>query len=71
MANTPVFLPRDSHGLRRLVGYSPWGHKKSDMTEATEATEYTVYQSHLLSMKHTSYRKERNIQERNNSFLKK
>ena len=21
------------HGLRSLVGYSPWGHKESDMTE--------------------------------------
>ena len=21
------------HGQRRLVGYSPWGHKESDMTE--------------------------------------
>ena len=24
---TPVFLPGKSHGQRRLVGYSPWGHK--------------------------------------------
>ena len=24
---TPVFLPEKLHGLRRLVGYSPWGHK--------------------------------------------
>ena len=23
------------HGQRSLVGYSPWGHKESDMTEAT------------------------------------
>ena len=22
-----------SHGQRSLVGYSPWGHKESDMTE--------------------------------------
>ena len=22
-----------THGQRRLVGYSPWGHKESDMTE--------------------------------------
>ena len=32
---TPVFLPGKSHGQRRLAGYSPWGHKESDMTEAT------------------------------------
>ena len=24
---TPVFLPRESHGLRSLAGYSPWGRK--------------------------------------------
>ena len=29
----PVFLPEKSHGQRRLVGYSPWGHKESDKTE--------------------------------------
>ena len=30
---TPVFLPGESHGQRSLAGYSPWGHKESDMTE--------------------------------------
>ena len=30
---TPVFLLRKFHGLRRLVGYSPWGRKESDRTE--------------------------------------
>ena len=30
---TPVFLPGQSHGQRRLAGYSPWGHKKLNMTE--------------------------------------
>ena len=29
----PVLLPGKSHGWRSLVGYSPWGHKESDMTE--------------------------------------
>ena len=24
---TPVFLPGESHGQGRLVGYSPWGHR--------------------------------------------
>ena len=32
---TPVFLPGESHGQRSLVGYSPWGDKESDTTEAT------------------------------------
>ena len=30
---TPVFLPGESHGQRSLEGYSPWGHKESDITE--------------------------------------
>ena len=30
---TPVFLPGESHEQRSLVGYSPWGHKESDMTQ--------------------------------------
>ena len=30
---TPVFLPEKFHGLRSLVGYSPWGHKELDITE--------------------------------------
>jgi len=35
MATHAVFLPGESHGQRSLVGYSPWSHKESDMTEAT------------------------------------
>ena len=31
----PEFLSGESHGQRRLVGYSPWGRKELDMTEAT------------------------------------
>ena len=26
---TPVFLPGESHGQRRLAGYSPWGCKRA------------------------------------------
>ena len=33
MATTPVFLPEEFHGQKSLVGYSPWGHKESDMTD--------------------------------------
>ena len=32
---TPVFLPGESHGQRSLAGYSPWGCKELDTTEAT------------------------------------
>jgi len=30
---TPVFLPREFHGWRSLVDYSPPDHKESDTTE--------------------------------------
>ena len=30
---TPIFLPREFHGQRSLVGYSPPGHKESDTTK--------------------------------------
>ena len=30
---TPVCLPGKFHGQRSLVGYRPWGCKKSDMSE--------------------------------------
>ena len=29
----PVFVPRESHGQRILVAYSPWGCKELDATE--------------------------------------
>ena len=31
----PLYLPGESHGQRSLVGFSPWSHKESDMTEVT------------------------------------
>ena len=34
----PVFLPGKFHGQRRLVGYSQWGHKESDMNEHKHLT---------------------------------
>ena len=44
---TPVFLPREFRGQRRLVGYRPWGHKESDLTEAT----YTDMLAHSIYIK--------------------
>ena len=41
---TPVFLPGESHGQRNLVGYSPWGHTESDMTEAIEHSQVWIKQ---------------------------
>ena len=31
--STSALLSGKSHGQRRLIGYSPWGHKESDTTE--------------------------------------
>ena len=31
---TPVFLPGETHRQRGLAGYSPFGHKELDTTEA-------------------------------------
>ena len=33
---TPVFLPGEFHGLKGLVGYSPWGHKRVRHVLATK-----------------------------------
>ena len=33
MAIHSVILPGQLHGRRNLAGYSPWGHKESDVTE--------------------------------------
>ena len=36
---TPVSLPGKPHRQRSLVGYSPWGHRKSDTTERLTHTQ--------------------------------
>ena len=36
MQPTPVFLLRNFHGQRRLVGYSPWGCTESDKRAYTK-----------------------------------
>ena len=33
-----ILLPGKFHGLRSLVGYSPWGRKESDTTERLHFT---------------------------------
>ena len=39
--STLVFLPGKSHRQRSLAGYSPWGHKESDMTKRLSTTTPT------------------------------
>ena len=38
MQPTPVFLPKNPHGQRSLVGYSPRGRKELDTNKATKHT---------------------------------
>ena len=42
MATHSSILAGKFHGQRSLVGYSPWGCKESDTTEATEHTPHTM-----------------------------
>ena len=45
---SPVFLPGKSHGQRSLVGYSPQGCKKLDMTEASQhSTTHIHSKTHI------------------------
>ena len=39
---TPSFLSEELHGQRSLAGYSPWGHKESDMTEQLTHIQETL-----------------------------
>ena len=36
------FLPKESHGERSLVGYSPWDCRESDMTERLTHTHIII-----------------------------
>ena len=42
---TPVFWPREFHGL-----YSPWGHKESDMIEQLSLTHVLIQVSLVAQM---------------------
>ena len=47
---TPVLLPGKSHGQKSVVGYSPWGHQESDMTERLHFLSYFLsLVNHVLS----------------------
>ena len=51
---TPVFSPREFHGQRSLVDYSPQGHKESDMTEQSgKAQHSTRWSAKIISAFHT------------------
>ena len=63
----PVFLPGEFHEQRGLVGYSPWGHKESDMTEGLNT--HTHIHTHTHTHTHTTSIKKENKKEHQRSLL--
>ena len=47
---TPVLLPGKSHGLRGMVGFSPWGREDSDMTERLSTLTLLLHLPSLQSV---------------------
>ena len=43
MQPTPTVLPREFHGQRSLLDYSPWGGKEWDMTEGLALPILTIH----------------------------
>ena len=54
MATHSSILFGKSHGQRSLAGYSPWGHKESDTTEATERAHmlFLIHAKEILMLMH-------------------
>ena len=42
MATHSSILARKPHGQRRLLGYSPWGHKELDTTEQMNTQQWLL-----------------------------
>ena len=53
MATHSSILAWRSHGQRSLAGYSPWGHKESDMTEQLTLSLFTL--NHWTARKQDHY----------------
>ena len=60
---SPVFLPGESHGQRRLVGCSPWGCKDSYMTEVTARTT-KGNKINWIMLKSTTFNPQRELTEK-------
>ena len=46
-------MPGKFHGERSLEGYSPWGHKESDVTERMHARTHTHNHTHMTKREST------------------
>ena len=56
---TPVFLPGEFHGQKRLAGYSPWGRKELDTTERLHSTEAEDVKKRWQEYTEELYKKDR------------
>ena len=72
---TPVLLPGEFHEQRSLAGYSPWDHKKSDMTvrltftftEVKEQGERVI--GYMWAVLRLETQEEENVWEKDAEFL--
>ena len=48
---TPVLLPGETHGQRRLLGFSPRGHKELGMTEHAPTAQQHIHTEEYSSTK--------------------
>ena len=46
---TPILLPGKSHGQRRLVGYSPWGHEALDTSDFTFTFQFYALEKEMAT----------------------
>ena len=67
MQCTLVFSPGRSHGQSSLVGYSPLGHKKSDMTQELKQQQSDLF-GHLISFSLTDTHDIQDCMNQFNSF---
>ena len=44
-----ILCLENPHGQKRWVGYSPWGHKESDMIERLSPAQHSIHSGILLS----------------------
>ena len=64
MAIYPVFLPGKSHGKKNPVGYIPYGHKESEITERLSTHTQTFGKKDMIKIlaENTSWIEENNTE---------
>ena len=52
---TPIFLPAESHGLRSLAGYCPWGCRELDAANTHTLIYLSLYVAHMYVLHRLMY----------------